>query len=85
MDDPIFDLEQEIFKVWAIVDDLDLAIYKLADKEEEEAVDLLIAMKSLYSAKFENLFETFEKVCENYHKARKMEASLNVWSGKETL
>jgi hypothetical protein len=52
------DLEQQIMQCWNIVDDLDY-LGKLL--ETDDAQNLLIGLKALYQAKFEKLFDTFER------------------------
>ena len=45
-----FDLEQEILRCWAILEDMDL----LRDKPE-----LIDSLKEIYEAKFQRCFDTF--------------------------
>jgi hypothetical protein len=53
-----FDLEQQIMQCWNIVDDLDYLGEML---ETDDTQNLLIGLKALYQAKFEKLFDTFER------------------------
>lgn len=80
MTDKIFDLEQDIMSAWTVVDDIDLLYTYFGDdpkftglsaQAEDEMMNLLLGMKSLYSLKFEKLFNTFEHVCSQYHKRGK--------------
>lgn len=77
--DPIFDLEQDIMSCWQVVDDVKLLYYHFGDdprfvgldaKAEDEMMNLLLGVKSMYELKFEKLWKTFEVVCKNYHIAR---------------
>lgn len=80
MDDPIFDMEQQIMNCWSVVDDVD-ALYKhfgdnprfasMNAREQDEIMNLLLGIKSLYQLKFDNLWCNFEKVAENYHMYRR--------------
>lgn len=60
-----FDLEQEIMQCWGIVEDIELLREKVLDGETEltddELDNFLLGLKTLYSAKFERLFNTFEQ------------------------
>lgn len=59
-----FDLEQEIMQCWGIVEDIELLREKVLDGEkmtEDEVDNFLLGLKTLYSAKFERLFNTFEE------------------------
>lgn len=78
--DIIFDLEQQIMEAWGVVEDIELLYYHFGDdpkfagldaKAEDEMMNLLLGVKSLYSIKFDRLFKTFEKVCREYHLRRK--------------
>lgn len=60
-----FDLEQEIMQCWGIIEDIELLREKALDGETEltndELDNFLLGLKTLYSAKFERLFNTFEQ------------------------
>jgi hypothetical protein len=43
---------------WGIVDDLDYVAELVQD--DDKAANMVLGLKSLYQAKFEKLFETFE-------------------------
>ena len=67
----IFDLEQNIMKCWSITDDLDLVIRKIEKCNDDDTMNALIGLKSLYQEKFDILWENFEEVCTQYHTARR--------------
>lgn len=69
-----FDLEQEIMACWAVTDDINRIYYHLGDnpkfkgmssEAEDEIMNLLLGLKSLYELKFENLWSTFENLTTN--------------------
>ena len=46
-----FDLEQDIFKSWHVIDDIDLLCERLVNEEElskDEIVAFLISLKTIY-------------------------------------
>lgn len=53
-----FDLEERIVQCWQIVDDLDYLAEKVEYKDD--LANLVLGLKTLYQAKFEKLWETFE-------------------------
>jgi len=53
-----FDLEERIMHCWGIVDDLDYIAELVEDNDQVS--NLVLGLKSLYQAKFEKLWETFE-------------------------
>jgi len=53
-----FDLEERIMHCWGIVDDLDYVAELVQD--DDKAANMVLGLKSLYQAKFEKLWETFE-------------------------
>lgn len=77
MSDKIFDLEQQIMNAWNVVDDIDMLYTYFGDdptfaglsaQAEDEMMNLLLGVKSMYALKFEKLFETFEEVCREHHR-----------------
>ena len=77
----IFDLEQEIMVCWNVVDDIKLLYNHFGDnprfggldpKAEDEMMNLLLGLESMYQLKFEKLFATFEKVCREFHRRGRM-------------
>lgn len=80
MSDKIFDLEQEIMQAWNVVDDIDMLYTYFGDdpmfagldaKAEDEMMNLLLGVKSMYALKFEKLFKTFEIITHEYHRRGK--------------
>ena len=57
-----FDLEQQILDCWRIVDDLDVLFEGICEgtMADDEAANLLLGLKELYSRKFNRTFNTFE-------------------------
>jgi hypothetical protein len=55
-----FDLEQQIMNCWNIVDDLEYVTDLVTDNDD--AMNVLIGLKTLYTKKFEKLQEIFESV-----------------------
>lgn len=74
--DLIFDLEQQILQCWIVTDDIEM-LYKhfgdhprfagLDPKAEDEMMNLMLGLKSLYALKFETMWKTFEEVAKEYH------------------
>lgn len=73
----IFDLERQIMECWGVVDDIDMLYYHFGDnprfagldaKEEDEMMNLMLGLKSLYALKFQRMWDTFEGVCREHHK-----------------
>lgn len=69
----IFDLEQEIMNAWYIIDDIDLLYENVieTDMSTDDIANILLGLKSVYSMRFQKLFNTFEEVCKEYHAMRK--------------
>jgi hypothetical protein len=55
-----FDLEQKILDCWNITDDLQLLVEQ-NELTQEELLELIGSLKSLYELKFKSLFNTFEE------------------------
>lgn len=77
MSDKIFELEQQIMNAWNVVDDIEMLYHYFGDnpkfegldaKAEDEMMNLLLGVKSMYALKFEKLFKTFEDVCGEHHR-----------------
>jgi hypothetical protein len=65
-----FDLEQQIMTCWNVTDDIQLLYTWVMDSPEAEGLpnkivdklaNALLGMETMYSMKFERLFDTFEK------------------------
>lgn len=83
MSDKIFELEQQIMQCWHVVDDIDVVTEHFVDSPDwdgdhfsAKATDALMnkyfGIKEVYDVKFDKLFRTFEEVCKEYHKYRKL-------------
>ena len=61
-----FDLEQQILKCWNVTEDVDLLHRTLLDGPREMTTDeisnALLGIQTLYEMKFNELFNTFEKL-----------------------
>jgi hypothetical protein len=55
-----FDLEQQIMSCWNIVDELDYVTEMVTDNDD--AMNVLMGLKALYTKKFEKLQNLFEEV-----------------------
>ena len=56
-----FDLEQHIMKCWNVTEDIDLLNYNVLEKDmsKDEISNFLLGLKTIYNAKFEDLFDNF--------------------------
>lgn len=77
MSKEIFDLEQQIMQCWNVVDDIKLLYNHFGDNPrfegldptaEDEMMNLLLGLESIYQVKFDTLFRTFEKVTQEFHR-----------------
>ena len=77
----IFDLEQEIFECWRVTNDIDLVTTHFVEDPKWEGMDGALtdaimnkyfALKELYELRFEKLWSSFEEVCRDYHRMRKL-------------
>ena len=77
----IFDLEQEIFECWRITNDIDMVTTWFVEDPKWEGMDAALtdelmnkyfALKELYELRFEKLWSSFEEVCRDYHRMRKL-------------
>lgn len=63
-----FDLEQEIFRCWSVVEDLDLLLSECEKIEDVEVADniqnIVLGLKVLSEMRFQNMFNTFETLLE---------------------
>lgn len=60
-----FDLEQQILACWNIVEDLELLRESMGrEKSKDDLDNFVLSLKTIYEAKFEKLFGTFEKMIE---------------------
>lgn len=62
-----FDLEQQIMDCWGVCEDIK-SIYKMNDirqTSEDEMLNALIGLETIYQMKFEILFNMFEAMVKN--------------------
>lgn len=62
-----FDLEQQIMDCWGVCEDIK-SIYKMNDirqMSEDELMNAMIGLETIYQMKFEILFDMFEKMIKN--------------------
>lgn len=79
----ILDLEQQIMNCWGVVDDIDMLYKHFGDhpkfegrwsaEAEDEIMNLMIGLKSIYQLKFQNMWECFEDVLQENHKNKTKE------------
>ena len=67
-----FDLEQHIMECWMVTTDLKLVTEYLLDAplepgREDKIANMLLGMETLYEAKFDRCFRTFEKLLVETH------------------
>lgn len=77
----IFDLEQQILQCWNVVDDIKLLYNHFGDnpkfegldpKAEDEMMNILLGLESVYQLKFDTMFRTFEDVAREFHRRGKL-------------
>lgn len=72
----IFDLEQQLLQCWSVTEDLKLVEQllensTLSPQEFDSVLNLVQGIRSVYDARFENTWKTFERVCSEYHKLKR--------------
>lgn len=74
-----FDLEQEIMKCWNVVDDIDTLYETLGDRHltQDEVLNALLGMKTMYQMKFDKMFRVFESMIHEQHFADSGESLLD--------
>jgi hypothetical protein len=60
-----FDLEQDIMDCWNITKDLDSLLLAVERGDEDQVMNIIIGLRSLYDLKFEKMFNTFEQCIRN--------------------
>ena len=62
-----FDLEQDIFKCWHIVDDIDQLSEMIMDRgaDSDKISNILIGLSALYGDRFQRLMDNFEEIIAN--------------------
>lgn len=81
MSKAIFDLEQQIMQCWNVVDDIKLLYNHFGDnpkfegldpKAEDEIMNILLGLESVYQLRFDTMFRTFEDVAYEFHRRGKL-------------
>ena len=81
MSNSIFDLEQEMLQFANVTDDIERVTKYFVESPDWEGMDGRLAdailnkygaIQQLYEIKFQNMWDTFETVCEEYHIAHKL-------------
>jgi len=64
----IFDLEQEIMKAWHVIDDIQLLNENVIETNmsNDDIINTLLGLESIYHMRFLKLFDVFEEVCEEF-------------------
>jgi hypothetical protein len=59
-----FELEQEIMRCWNVTEDIDVLYRTVMEKDltKDQIANALLGMKILYEMKFDEMFQTFEKL-----------------------
>jgi hypothetical protein len=68
-----FDLEQGIMSCWHVTDDLDTLFEELVENQcftQDQASNFVLGLSTIYGAKFEKLFRTFEGFLKEYYRMR---------------
>jgi hypothetical protein len=62
-----FDLEQHIMKCWNVTEDIQLLNKNVLEKDMsvDDISNYLLGLKTIYDAKFEELFDNFGELIEN--------------------
>lgn len=77
----IFLLEQQIMQCWCCVDDIKLLYNHFGDnprfegldpKAEDEIMNILLGLESVYQLRFDTMFRTFEDVAREFHRRGKL-------------
>ena len=76
-----FDLEQGIMGCWLVTDDLDVLFEELVENDaftKDDASNFVLGLKTIYQAKFDKLFRTFEDFLKLHYRQRsEYEAAMN--------
>lgn len=68
-----FDLEQSIMGCWNVTSDLDVLFEELVengDFDKDKASNFVLGLSTIYQAKFDKLFRTFEGFLKHYYSVR---------------
>jgi hypothetical protein len=65
-----FDLEQGIMGCWHVTDDLNVLFEELVENQtftKDQASNFVLGLSTIYEAKFDKLFRTFEDFLKTYY------------------
>ena len=68
-----FDLEQGIMECWHVTGELDLLLEELIERDtfsRDDAANFVLGLSTIYEAKFNKLFRTFESFLKEYYRMR---------------
>lgn len=57
-----FDLEQQILECWKVIEDIELLYENLESMDDDERVNYLLGLQSMYKLKFNRVWTTFEQL-----------------------
>jgi len=57
-----FHLEAKILNCWSVVDDIELVYSRMEQMDEDTRMNSMMGLKAMYALKFDELWETFEKL-----------------------
>lgn len=57
-----FDLEQDIMNCWNVVEDIKTIYDRLDYTDQDQVMNSLLGLQTLYQMKFEKMWETFEQL-----------------------
>jgi len=76
-----FDLEQGIMNAWMVTSDLDVLMEELVENDaftKDQASNFVLGLSTIYEAKFDKLFRTFEEFLTEYYQMRRdRDAAIN--------
>lgn len=68
-----FDLEQRIIECWNVTSDFDILLEELNENgllDKDKASNFVLGLTTIYTAKFERLFRTFEEFLKTFYAMR---------------
>lgn len=60
-----FDLEQEIMECWNVVKDIQNFYHAQENMDQDEQMNYLLGLETIYEVKFNKLWNTFEQCVKN--------------------
>ena len=57
-----FDLEQQILECWKVIEDIELLYENLESMDDDERMNYLLGLQSMYKLKFNRVWTTFEQL-----------------------